>query len=47
MTEYLVVAVFCVGVLVAVALGPAPIQELIAAIKNFFRAYSYTISIST
>lgn len=47
MTEYLVVGVFCVILIVAVALGPQPVQELLGNIKNFFRAYSYVISISS
>jgi hypothetical protein len=46
MTEYLVVGAFCIMVLVMVALGPAPILELVDAIKKFFSAYSYVISIT-
>jgi hypothetical protein len=46
MTEYLVVAVWCVIVLVVVALGPSPILELVDSIKKFFSAYSYAISIT-
>jgi Flp pilus assembly pilin Flp len=47
MTEYLVVGVFCVAILVAVSAGPQPVQELLDAIKNFFRAYSYVISVTS
>ncbi|WP_332878242.1 hypothetical protein [Massilia sp. S19_KUP03_FR1] len=47
MTEYLVVGVFCVIILVTVALGPQPVQELLDAIKNFFKAYSYVISVTS
>jgi hypothetical protein len=47
MTEYLVVGVFCLIVIVAVSLGPQPVQELIAAIKNFFGAYSYVMSVTS
>lgn len=47
MTEYLVVGVFCVAILVAVSAGPRPVQELLDAIKNFFRAYSYVISVTS
>ena len=46
MSEYLVVAAFCVMVLVLISLGPSPIQELIDAIKMYFSAYSYVISIT-
>ncbi|PKB21237.1 hypothetical protein CLU91_1610 [Janthinobacterium sp. 64] len=46
MSEYLVVAAFCVMVLVLISLGPSPIQELIDAIKKYFSAYSYVISIT-
>ena len=46
MTEYLVIGAFCLMVLVLVSLGPAPIVELVSAIKKFFSAYSYAISIT-
>lgn len=46
MTEYLVVAVFCVLALTLIALGPAPVIELLDAIKSFFAAYSYAISVT-
>ncbi|MFC0253900.1 hypothetical protein [Massilia consociata] len=45
-TEYLVVLVLCVVVLVASALGASPVQELIQAVKNYFAAYSYAISVT-
>lgn len=47
MTEYLVVAVFCLLLLVAIALGPSPIQEMITAIKKYFSAYSFAISLTS
>lgn len=46
MTEYLVVLVFCVIVLTAAVLQPAPVIELMAAIKGFFSAYAYAISVT-
>lgn len=46
MTEYLVIGAFCVITLVLISLGPSPIQELIDAIKKYFSAYSYVISIT-
>lgn len=46
MTEYLVVAVFCVLALTLVILGPAPVVELVDALKSFFSAYSYAISVT-
>lgn len=45
-TEYLVVLAFCVLVLVASVLGPAPVVELVQAIKDYFAAYSYAISVT-
>lgn len=47
MTEYLVVGVFCLVVIVAVSLGPQPIEELIDAVKKFFSAYSYVMSVTS
>ncbi len=47
MTEYLVIGAFCIMVLVIAALGPSPLLELVEAIKKFFSAYSYAISITT
>lgn len=46
MTEYLLIGAFCLIVLVVAAVGPGPIGDLVAAIKNFFSAYSYAISIT-
>lgn len=46
MTEYLVVTIFCVLALTLVVLGPAPVVELADAIKSFFSAYSYAISVT-
>lgn len=46
-TEYLVVLAFCVLVLVVSAVGPAPVTELLQAIKDYFAAYSYAISVSS
>jgi Flp pilus assembly pilin Flp len=46
MTEYLLVVGLCVLVLVLTALGPQPIVDLLNAIKKFFSAYSYAISIT-
>lgn len=45
-TEYLVVLAFCVIVLIVSALGPAPVVELVQAIKDYFAAYSYAISVT-
>jgi Flp pilus assembly pilin Flp len=45
-SEYLVVLAFCVIVLITAAAGPAPVKELIQAIKDFFSAYSYAISVT-
>ncbi|PHV07902.1 hypothetical protein CSQ96_08415 [Janthinobacterium sp. BJB412] len=47
MTEYLVVVSLCVLILVVATLDPSPLVELMAAIKRFFSAYSYAISVST
>jgi hypothetical protein len=46
MTEYLIIGAFCVMAVVVIALGPSPIVELVAAIKTYFSAYSYAISIT-
>lgn len=45
-TEYLVVLAFCVVVLVVSVIGPAPVVELIQAVKDYFSAYSYAISVT-
>lgn len=47
MTEYLVLVSLCVIILVVATLNPSPLAELMAAIKRFFSAYSYAISVST
>lgn len=47
MTEYAVVVALCVVVLVIATLDPSPLAELLAAIKRFFAAYSYAISVAT
>ncbi|MDN4060555.1 hypothetical protein QPK31_20295 [Massilia sp. YIM B02769] len=45
-SEYLLVLALCVVVLVMSALGPSPVQEVIQAIKDYFAAYSYAISVT-
>lgn len=45
-TEYLLVLAFCVVVLIVGTFGPAPVQEVIQAIKDYFAAYSYAISVT-
>lgn len=45
-TEYLVVLACCVIGLFAAAAEPAPIHALLAAIKGFFAAYSFAISLT-
>lgn len=45
-TEYIVVLAFCVMALVLTMLGPAPVLELVQAIKDYFAAYSYAISVT-
>lgn len=45
-TEYLVVLACCVVALFAAALEPAPIHALLAAIRGFFAAYSFAISLT-
>jgi Flp pilus assembly pilin Flp len=44
--EYLVVLAFCVLVVVAVSVESSPFHELILAIKSFFSAYSFAISLT-
>jgi Flp pilus assembly pilin Flp len=46
-TEYLVVLVFMVVVLIVATLDPSPVAALAAAIKTFFAAYSYAISLTS
>lgn len=45
-TEYLVVLACCIVGLFVAALEPAPIHALLAAIKGFFAAYSFSISLT-
>lgn len=45
-TEYAVIVAFCVIVLILATANPSPIKELLDAIKSFYAAYSYVISIS-
>jgi Flp pilus assembly pilin Flp len=47
MTEYIVVATLGALVLIWSSLGnPSPIDELVAALKGFYKAFSYAISVS-
>ena len=46
MTEYVIVVAFVAVFLILSSLDPSPIQELLDAIKSFYSAYSYAISIS-
>lgn len=46
-TEYLVVLLCCVIGLFAVSRDGAPIAALLAAIKGFFSAYSFAISLTS
>lgn len=46
-TEYLVVLLCCVIGLFAVARDGAPIGMLLAAIKGFFSAYSFALSLTS
>lgn len=46
MAEYTVVLALVVIALIAGALDPSPIDALIEAIREAYRAYSYTISYS-
>ena len=45
-SEYLVILAFCVMALVLTVLGPSPVLELVQAIKDYFSAYSYVISVT-
>lgn len=45
MVEYLVVLGLTTIVLVALAIDPSVIDELIAAVKGFFQAFSFAISL--
>ncbi len=47
MTEYAVVTTLAALVLIWISLGdPSPAQQLIDALKSFYRAFSYAISLS-
>ena len=47
MTEYVIVIVFCILVLIVGTAGdPSPMDRLITAIKDFYAAFSYAISVS-
>lgn len=46
MTEYVVVLLFVVVALVAAAHPSSPVHALVAALKDAYAAYSYTISLS-
>jgi len=46
MTEYVVVVLFVVVALVAAVHPASPVHALVAALKNAYAAYSYTISLS-
>jgi Flp pilus assembly pilin Flp len=43
--EYAVVLALTTIVLIAVTVDPSVIDEIVAAVKGFFRAFSYAISI--
>jgi Flp pilus assembly pilin Flp len=44
--EYAVVMAMCVIALITVTSDPSVIDELITAMKNFYRAFSYAISVT-
>lgn len=47
-TEYVVVLASTAAVLILSSLGdPSPMQQLIDAIKSFYTAFSYAISLSS
>nr|WP_315402275.1 hypothetical protein [uncultured Duganella sp.] len=46
MTEYTVVLVFVVVILIASAVDPSPLQALVDALKSAYTAFSYVISFS-
>ncbi len=47
MAEYLIVISLTVVILVLISLGdPSPIKMLVDAIKSFYGAFSYAISVS-
>ncbi len=46
MTEYTVVLLFAVVVLILSSLDPSPLQALVDALKSAYSAFSYVISFS-
>lgn len=47
LVEYAVVSTLAALVLIWISLGdPSPIQQLLAALRSFYRAFSYAISVS-
>jgi Flp pilus assembly pilin Flp len=44
--EYAVVMAMCVIALITVTSDPSVIDELITAMKNFYKAFSYAISVT-
>lgn len=44
--EYIIVLALGVIVLIAVAAEPSVIQQILDAIKSFFKAFSYAISVA-
>jgi Flp pilus assembly pilin Flp len=44
--EYAVVMATCVIALITVTSDPSVIDEIITAMKNFYRAFSYAISVT-
>jgi Flp pilus assembly pilin Flp len=46
MTEYVIVVLFCAVGLILVR-EPSPVAQLVAAIKGFFSAYAYAISVTS
>lgn len=46
MTEYIVVILFCMVLLIAATAGnPSPVQQLVAELKTFWTNFSYMISL--
>lgn len=46
MTEYTVVLVFVVALLIVSSIDPSPVQALVDALKSAYTAFSYVISFS-
>lgn len=46
MTEYTVVLVFVVVILIVSSIDPSPLQALVDALKSAYTAFSYVISFS-